>query len=701
MRLPRTSSTSRRFKMSRPVAGAALHEAGGEETQRWSSAFRVFVADADGHLKVLRTLPHQPAPPAIKTAKPSDHGEGGGASPTQDGDGDAAEADKEEHEEEKPQLPCLQLLHIEGRPKIASPSYSNTSVNASPDAVQKMVGGRLASGHWVLAIARRDASIDVVVPLPQPRWDGDAEGDDTYQPQRAILVHTVTEDNMRVGMERWVGLSIGASGIYSCTSAGALRFTPIVCQSPAGGRTTGRTALSLGNSSTIKLPNAPLTQVIFTSFSSSKEDTAAEAFPQQDPTHFLCGGHEVPLSIWHLQSAFASSAAQGPLAEAARAAAGPSTTLGGAAAREDDGAEEEAIDLSTLSAKQRKRKRQVEARNKTRELREGEIWRAKALPNDALSLQQKPNISAIAILSSGSTDPNASAPSSLLLPAGLEIGTATRNGMLRIYRPDPGSHGGKALAEFACLGGKGAEGKKKEAQGVKGTMAVGLIKKGVSIGGTEVKLVHVGADGSEVFVADTQGKLYALDVNTQRVLYQYPNIEGSVTSLTTVLGPGSAGPRSSSPSAYLLSTSLDRILRLHSTSLLDDHTSTKPLHGKANVKASSSRRRGNVLVQKFAGDLYGVDAEMEGTLPAAPTAAVWDSVVPAPLSVRGDEEEGGGVGERMDVEGEDRDEEDDVWDEMGQVGGGGGGGADEEEEEDEGKAGSARKGGATKKKRGA
>ncbi|KAK0541239.1 hypothetical protein OC842_000072 [Tilletia horrida] len=636
----------------------------GVAAQAWESAYRIFIADADGHLKVLRTAPAAAAPPAATPQTASKAKQQG-----QTQDAEAAEQNGDaagQHLEEGtgPQLPCLQLLPIEGRPKIASPSFSSSSVNASPDAVQKMTGGRLASGHWILAIARRDASIDIVLPLPQPVAASPPDAD--YQPQRAVLIGTTTEDSMRAGMERWVGLSVASSGIYSCTSAGSLRFTPIIVGEEDASSSKAKLGLGLAEATTLKLPQAPLTHVVFATFPHSVNQQTSQA---QDPTHFFCGGQDVPLSIWHLASALSSSGAQGPLATEAQQQQQQQPQPQQAAALAADNANEGEADLAALSGKQRKRKRQVEARNKAKELREGEVWRAKSLPNDALSLQQKPNISAIAILNYGSANshPAPSDDAETSLPPGLQIGTATKTGLFRIYAPEPGSHQGKALHEFACLGGKGAEGKKKEAKGVKGTMAIGLIKKGVAAGGAEVKVVEVGT--SEVFVADTQGKLYALDWKTQKLLYQYPNIDGAITSLQSI--PSSS---SSSPSTSLLfSTSLDRIFRLHSVT--SPHQPS--LHGKANPGGG----RGKTLVEVFAGALHFGEhqeeeaEEMGGSLPAAPVAAVWDGQVPRPLPLPAHVEGGKGGGPRrgadgMDLGSEDEDEEDDedVWDDMDQVG---------------------------------
>ncbi|CAD6939794.1 unnamed protein product [Tilletia controversa] len=665
----------------------------------WESAYRIFIADADGHLKVLRTLPAPPAPaPAPPTAPPKKDADAAAAAATEttaetDDAAEQAEGaahDDEEEEEEAPTLPCLQIVPIEGRPKIPSPSFSSTSVNSSPHAVQKMAGGWLASGHWVLAIARKDASIDVVLPLPQPqpqpqpqsqprRADREGEGEE-WAPQKAFLIATLTEDNMRAGMERWVGLSVGSSGIYSCTSAGALRFTPVVRMKEPGEILTV-TNLTAGEATVVKLRNAPLTHVVFTTLPRTASASASNT-NNSDPTHFLCGGHDVPLSIWHLPSAFASTIAHGPLA-ISPAARDASSAVQKVVPADGAGEGEDA-----LSGKQKKRKRQIEARNKAKELREGEVWRAKNLPNDALSLQQKPNISAITILSPGTAGPTPTSSNDddddiPPLPTGLQIGTATKNGLLRIYQPEPGSAQGKAVAEFACIGGKGVEGKKKEAQGVKGTMAIGLIKKGVASGGAEVKLVEPGGKESELLVADTQGKLYVLDWKTRRVLYQYPNIDGAITSLLTLPSPPTAAkatskPSSSSPAAAALifSTSLDRILRLHSTS----EKEAALLHGKANV----GRGRGKTLISVFAGAMFDVEPELEGTLPAAPVAAVWDGVVPLALPGSTD----GSVGEKkMGVDGDEEeededeeDEEDDVWDEMDQVGDGKTGGGEEEED---------------------
>lgn len=55
-----------------------------------------------------------------------------------------------------------------------------------------------------IAIARKDATIDVVLPPA-----ADAVREDPASPQQAVLLASITHDKMKPGLQRWVGLAVG------------------------------------------------------------------------------------------------------------------------------------------------------------------------------------------------------------------------------------------------------------------------------------------------------------------------------------------------------------------------------------------------------------------------------------------------------------------------------------------------------------
>lgn len=69
--------------------------------------------------------------------------------------------------------------------------------SASDEAVQKMASGVIEDVGFVIAIARRNATIDVVRP------PSDHE-------EQATLLATIKNDQMKVGLQRWVGLAVGS-----------------------------------------------------------------------------------------------------------------------------------------------------------------------------------------------------------------------------------------------------------------------------------------------------------------------------------------------------------------------------------------------------------------------------------------------------------------------------------------------------------
>ncbi|TFK54936.1 hypothetical protein OE88DRAFT_1653508 [Heliocybe sulcata] len=181
-----------------------------------------------------------------------------------------------------------------------------------------------------------------------------------------------------------------------------------------------------------------------------------------DEQSFIYGGEEVEVSMWDTERAFASES--------------PST--------------------ETASQTSKKRKRGGD-------LLPGEIWRAKNVPNDFLSLRQPVHNTSVTYLDSSNH-----------ILAGTMFGSVRRYDTRSSRRP--------------VLDWKGAS----------------------KVGG--VKLVQKGYNEHEVFVADQGSNLFAMDLRNGRVLYGYKGMSGAISSVA-------AGE------SVLGSVCLDRFFRLHST----------------------------------------------------------------------------------------------------------------------------------------
>ncbi|CEH15357.1 WD40/YVTN repeat-like-containing domain [Ceraceosorus bombacis] len=410
----------------------------------------------------------------------------------------------------------------------------NCQGHASPQrAIQRMALGHVR-GHKLLALARRDGTIDIVhLSSALRKSDGQEEPKDAESgssanagqgqedlahadAEEAHVVATIKEDRMRAGMERWLALSYSQRHIYSITSAGSLRRTELLLApstavvqddfsereiQSSSDNAIAQGAWSLGESTTLDLP-APLQSATF--------------YPVHEPTHLLMGGEQQALSLWDLKAAFE------PTAES-------DTSL---VETERNGNAQE----SGLSAKERKRKRQAENRAKARELLPGELWRAKPLPNDALSLPQHPRITSVCVLSKStdgaatldSDDQPSSAPTQFV--------AGTRDGLLRFYNTRGGAR--KAHKEVRVIpSGQGAV-----RLIVAGSADLGLPNQCADAELKETKGQDaVQTDGRaqidrhadltrEIFVADQSGKLYAVGVDQGNIRYSYPDINGAITS---------------------------------------------------------------------------------------------------------------------------------------------------------------------------
>ncbi|KAI0736961.1 hypothetical protein C8Q72DRAFT_34813 [Fomitopsis betulina] len=184
-----------------------------------------------------------------------------------------------------------------------------------------------------------------------------------------------------------------------------------------------------------------------------------------DGKTFAYGGDEVELSVWDTESAFAPR---------------------------------ENVSNDTDNKK----------RKRGDQLLPGEVWRAKNVPNDGLSLRQPVHNTSLTYL-----QPSASASQHHLL-VGTHYGHVRRYDTRAARRP---------VAEWKGIG---------------------------KVGG--IRTVEKGLMQHEAFVSDNGSNLFALDLRNGRVAYGYKSIAGAVSSLAP------------SPS-LLASVAQDRFMRLHST----------------------------------------------------------------------------------------------------------------------------------------
>ncbi|KAH9854122.1 hypothetical protein C2E23DRAFT_819680 [Lenzites betulinus] len=240
----------------------------------------------------------------------------------------------------------------------------------------------------------------------------------SIQDQTALsTVHEWTESRLKDG-QRFVGLASAESGVYTCTSNGALRLTK-------PGQASGEPSSSLAT-----LPTR-----------------LCEWRLSEDGRTFAYGGDEVELSLWDTEKAFNR----------------PEGTV-----------------IPTATAESKKRKRHDQ-------LLPGELWRAKNVPNDHLSLRQAVHNTALTYIQ----------PSTSTSHQHLLVGTA--NGNVRRYDTRAAR---RPVADWKGVGKTG----------------------GVS---TVEKSFHE----HEVFVADRGCTLAALDLRNGRTIYSYKALAGAVSSL--------------------------------------------------------------------------------------------------------------------------------------------------------------------------
>ncbi|OCB84086.1 hypothetical protein A7U60_g8758 [Sanghuangporus baumii] len=191
-----------------------------------------------------------------------------------------------------------------------------------------------------------------------------------------------------------------------------------------------------------------------------------------DASSFAYGGNEVDLSVWDTERTFQE-------------------TLGSQ------------VIPSENSDTTKKRKR-------AGDLFPAEIWRAKNLPNDALSLRQPIHITSLSYLSSSSVG-----------AGGVHLVSGTEGGDVRRYDTRAARRPIANWTSVAKVGG------------------IGLVRAGLS--------------EHELFVADNGTSLSALDLRNGRTIYSYKKLQGAITSVAQ------------SSNNFLGSTSRDRYFRLHST----------------------------------------------------------------------------------------------------------------------------------------
>lgn len=452
-------------------------------------------------------------------------------------------------------------------------------------AVQRLATGVLGSSTYVVAMARKNATIDVVRIVNQSLPSSSAspvEGE-----LRAEIICTIKEDQMKAGIHRFIDLAVGAEGVYSVTSSGVFRFTPINVVSEA--------KVELGEATVLDNLPSPLQHASF--------------YPTSNPTHFCYGGEDVPLSLWHLPSALSE-----PTQDVVGDMSVESVKTSPTAAAED---------LSGLNSKQRKRKRQLEAKTKARELLHGEVWRAKNLPNDNLSLPRRANITSTCILTLASSDDGEA-------EEGSHIAVGTKDGLVRLFHPSTSR---------------------------KHTKEIRIVPAGQG----SVKTLCASSDplngqkGGLLFVGDTGSKVYAVDWVSGSVVYGYKGQTGATLSMAVL-------PRKDEKDEALASVSSDSLVRLHSTVPAS----------KAVPEAGKSAAKGEVVWGKM------MVREPSGSgVMASPTAVCWDGVVP----------EGGARGKVGDGEEEEEGEDEEVWERMQEVGRKGkddrGNGKDEDGSEDD------------------
>uniref|UniRef100_A0A8H7Y5W5 Ribosome biogenesis protein NSA1 n=1 Tax=Psilocybe cubensis TaxID=181762 RepID=A0A8H7Y5W5_PSICU len=241
----------------------------------------------------------------------------------------------------------------------------------------------------------------------------------------------------RIVANKFVGMSILDSSVYTCTSNGMLRRTPFSLDGEAIENSQPQTGI---------LP-------------SRLRDWRLSA----DGTTFAYGGDEVDLSVWNTELALSTQPVP---------------------AKPVDGT--------------KKRKRNDD-------FFPSEIWRARNVPNDSLSLRQPIRITALTYLSSSTN--------------GHHIVTGTQFGDVRRYDTRAARRPVSIWTGIAKVNG--------------------------------VKTLEKGFSENELFMSDNGSNLSSVDLRTGGILYTYKGISGAISSIAQTPD-------------VVVSTSLDRYARVHS-----------------------------------------------------------------------------------------------------------------------------------------
>lgn len=425
---------------------------------------------------------------------------------------------------------CLRIAQC-STPSSLPADYAGPSIKplilpnfkSHPDhAVQRIATGVLDGGVYVVALARKNATIDVVHVVNQS-LPSTSTAPAAVSELRADIICTIHEAKMKAGIQRFIGLAVGGEGVYSLTSSGVFRFTPVA---------VGSGEAQVGEAKIIDTLPSPLQHASF--------------YPASNPTHFVYGGEDVPLSLWHIPTAL-SDQPEGVVAD-----------MSVESIKTDE--------LSGLNSKQRKRKRQLEAKTKARELMWGEVWRAKNLPNDNLSLPRRANVTATCVLALEEGEGVVGEESF--------VAVGTKDGLVRVFAPGAGSR--KHVREIRVV---------PPGQGAVKTLSCSSCPLD-------------GRKGGLLFVGDTGSKLYVVDWQTGSVLYSYKGQVGATLSMAVLPNP--------SGSEALITVSSDSLVRMHTTAAASS----------AVPKQGASAEKGKTVWEKMIAQN------------ACATAVVWDGVVP-------------------------------------------------------------------------
>ncbi|KAG5727641.1 WD repeat-containing protein 74 [Termitomyces sp. T112] len=198
----------------------------------------------------------------------------------------------------------------------------------------------------------------------------------------------------------------------------------------------------------------------------------------------------------------------------------------------------------------------------------GELWRAKNVQNDNLGLRSPLRITCLTYLASSSASHH--------LAAGTGLGNVHRYDTRASKRP---------VSDWKIAKNGG------------------------------IKSIEKGMSEHELFAGDHDSNLYTLDLRNGRIAYRYQGLSGAVTSLAP------------SPT-FLASAALDRFVRIHSTSSLEQQVCQQP------------QQKGQILDKVF--------------MKCTPTTIVWDSVIEQSITIP---MEGDDVWETLETTGIDSDGE--------------------------------------------